>query len=1238
MMKHKYTFAALAAFAFMFASQALATLPAPTSATFAKGAKFTVAGYAADKSALSGFPVLVRIAENSPLGFSYNDLVSKTTGADIAFVDMNGNGLPFEIDTWNPDGTSLIWVRLPSMQNGTEFVMCWGGTTSGKTVCVDNPFADYKGVWHMNATSPADASGSSNDGTAAGNVTIAAGKIGSALYLQNKSDYVTCGQNQSNAELKDGFTVEAWANLANLSGNHCIFGKNLFISFRTSGNNQIQVTTPGKKDHNMNATVPAAGTWWHVVLTFQKNTGNGCKVYVNGALAVQTGSGDIQDQSGSTEMWLGRNQWGNDQNFQGLLDEMRLSAGIKSADWIYATYATQNNASFLTAGEATPYGATAEPQVGVTALDVQYTNTVLSVSIGSLGMNAGRTVDASWTDPLVVVGTDQAVSSPLFTIPLERVTTVPSYIPIYLPGLDTDTTYYAKVCATNSFGVTGASIVCSFTTFAANPVFSANIDMDHLFPNISLAFTRPGIGSGVTQISVIVSSSEEFENPDLTKTIPVNLDVMPTNINDIVLTGLPKESSLHYRFVVENSEGFSTVIDAQATSSIGEGNNVWSGLSEDINDPNAYVFAGGLPVPGKTLYFTKPAGLSPVINQDTEMPSLRFTNGKTETVDADYLGGFHSCGYNLSGSGVLTFTAEKPIVQASYGTNTISNPILFSRTDSQAVTIMSVGGDTTWLNLKGSLRLPDGVTNTKMQVTGQGNTVLGGASPDFMGELSVDGGRLTFANSCAMTNVSSFYFSGDPTSMSNATGASLVFPRATLASVNSGWQGRKLHLYGAPFVFPQATFNWAIRDYNNSMFDADCVVSNLVVQKNGSNSDACVNKMGTGAFIVTGETSWYDTSVKSYVKITSGCFWPAGLPPSGEIYLPGGNSSYGTLGLSGDYNPMLNSSTTPRLFQSSSEARWGFTGFGGDRTVCWNGDSSFNLTNTAGYKVETKLTNTTDTNTEGKTYDQYYAYPACFMFGNRSEYADGTIIFMNPIRYELGQNWDTLTCFESTNHVVAARMRGSLKLGTSGKTWNFSGRNFGGYLALEAENTDFTGNVNVYEKGNLLVNSNLVAQSATVQSGSGLGGTGSLSTVGGTTVKSGGALFGGEWNKGGTLTIGGKLTFEGGSSMRLDIGASNDGLGCVKLAAGATLKLTAPVYVDVITDPEISPDSGASKKVLDWSEVTFDSSAAPTDANFVARPERNADLRKLRVSVRDDGLYVSYTTVRCPEGFFIFVR
>ena len=134
------------------------------------------------------------------------------------------------------------------------------------------------------------------------------------------------------------------------------------------------------------------------------------------------------------------------------------------------------------------------------------------------------------------------------------------------------------------------------------------------------------------------------------------------------------------------------------------------------------------------------------------------------------------------------------------------------------------------------------------------------------------------------------------------------------------------------------------------------------------------------------------------------------------------------------------------------------------------------------------------------------------------------------------------------------------------------------------------------------------------------------------------ALFGGEWNKGGTLTIGGKLTLEGGSALRVEAGASDDCRGCVKLAAGSTLKLGSPVHVDVDTDPRVSPVRGASCKVLDWSEASFDSGARPTSEAFTVRPERNPDLTKISVSVRDDGLYVGYATVRCPVQMIIIVR
>ena len=95
-MKITYCISVFLASLVTFMAQAL---PGPTSATFDKGALFTVAGYTG-ASTLSGFPVLVRIAENSPAGFSYtnlhNGIAADLNDVDIAFVGLDGAGLPYE--------------------------------------------------------------------------------------------------------------------------------------------------------------------------------------------------------------------------------------------------------------------------------------------------------------------------------------------------------------------------------------------------------------------------------------------------------------------------------------------------------------------------------------------------------------------------------------------------------------------------------------------------------------------------------------------------------------------------------------------------------------------------------------------------------------------------------------------------------------------------------------------------------------------------------------------------------------------------------------------------------------------------------------------------------------------------------------------------------------------------------------------------------------------------------------
>ena len=867
----------------------------------------------------------------------------------------------------------------------------------------------------------------------------------------------------------------------------------------------------------------------------------------------------------------------------------------------------------------------------------EYDSVDVSVFVASLGQ-------ASSIALRVELSTSSDFSTVIATNNLPAATAAWDTASAHFGSLAPDTLHWVRVTATPDVG---DPVVKTYETATKNPrpVFTASVDMSHIAPDISLSFSDVGWGDSVTRITVMVSASGNFTHPDASKTLDVNLSAMPADVDGIVIAGLPASSTLHFCITAVNSGGYENSIDKEVSTTLTDGDNVWSGLSENVDDPNAYVFAGGLPAAGKKLFFTSPAGLSPVIDQDVAMPSLRFTSGASDSgANTDYLQGYHSCGYDFSGSGVLTFTAEKPLWHGTKGTNVIENPILFSRSNSQTVYVSAPGGR---LDLTGELMLPTDVSNTTMRVNGDGGEVhFGGPSPDFMGRLYLESSvTLSLDHPGAMTNVNRIFFGGgwgSHTYLKNNTGAPMVFPRCETMDDNRGdWQSTRVHYTGAPFVFPVGTLIWAPRSASDSSMDADLLVKNFKVGKHGSNGDAICYKNGAGLLAVADTTEWDANSCKHIIALNGGCFWAktaAGLPPSGEFYVWNGNSYYRTLGLSDDYSPMLDGSSTPRVFQSNSDARWGFTAFGGDRTVCWNADPSLNLTNTTSGNVAIKLTNSTDTNIDGKTFNTYYAYPACLMFGNRSEFVDGTVLFVNPIRYELGQNWDTATYFESTNHVVAARMRGSLKLGNRDRTWNFSGRNFGGYLALEAENTDFTGRVNVQEKGNLLANANLVARSATVQSGCGLGGTGDLSTDEGTTVKNGGALFGGEWNKGGTLTLGGKLTLESGSALRVEVGASNDRIGCVKLASGSTLKLGSPVYVDVDTDPRISPVRGVAIKVLDWSAASFDAGAAPTAADFVERPERNSDLKGMHVFVRNDALYVSYVSVRYPTPSMMILR
>ena len=362
---------------------------------FPYSVQFTVSGYAGTE-ALANFPVLVRLAAGSPVGFAYSDCAAG--GADLTFTDDGGNVIPREIDTWDTAGESLVWVCVPVVTNGTTFTMHYGdASVAAQPACQTDGSvwsgANYKGVWHMDSVDPADSSPNGFDGRKqTSNLSVVDGPLGAAVNFPRTTtgDGITCGEVLPNSQLTGGFTIEGWCRptqYGDMSDGAAMFGKNLFVSLRIANATRVTLTTPGKADHHMDlasGVLPDVNTWWHFAATFKINTNNnGLKFYVNGQCVMTRGAGDANNKVDSTEMFLGNNQWG--QAFKGDLDEIRLSTGLKSADWIAATYATQHAADFLTAD---PRIGGAAPFLSHATVTPGYTDAQVSVLLATVGEGA----------------------------------------------------------------------------------------------------------------------------------------------------------------------------------------------------------------------------------------------------------------------------------------------------------------------------------------------------------------------------------------------------------------------------------------------------------------------------------------------------------------------------------------------------------------------------------------------------------------------------------------------------------------------------------------------------------------------------------------------------------------------------------------------------------------------------------------------------------------------------------
>jgi hypothetical protein len=313
----------------------------------------------------TNFPLLVEISDTDL------NLDARPDGSDIFFTGADGTTkLDHEIESYSA-GDLIAWVRVPSLSSIADTVvyMYYGNSSPP-------PNQDAAGVWdvnyvmvqHLNETSGThfDATGYLNDS----NLVVitnqdAAGSIDGADSFNGATDYVRVPDAPSLQFGEGSLTAEAWINpqsITDSGGARIINNRGTGVggsyagwqfkirndagSWRFSDTGIDDAVLPYEPYEG--TTTYAYNQWYHVVMVYVADTE--LRFYVNGQLdgtLAQSASGSISNALptviGASIVDGGIENADNKQFFNGIIDEVRVSNEVRSAEWIQTSFTNQNN-------------------------------------------------------------------------------------------------------------------------------------------------------------------------------------------------------------------------------------------------------------------------------------------------------------------------------------------------------------------------------------------------------------------------------------------------------------------------------------------------------------------------------------------------------------------------------------------------------------------------------------------------------------------------------------------------------------------------------------------------------------------------------------------------------------------------------------------------------------------------------------------------------------------------------
>lgn len=296
------------------------------------------------------FPVLVALDATR---IDYG--VAQPDGTDLRFIDEDGTTeLAYEIEAWDPTGTSFVWVRVPAIAASSEddyVAMYYGNPRAADGQNVPAVWSNgYLAVWHLDSTLGDVVSGF--DGTNGGSVATE-GLIGPGRAFDGVDDFIDIGAPAGlDGLFAGGGHVSAWVYAEGPGGgnygrvldrsvdNGTGFGWSLMYSqfvspdsFRFTRGHDLETggwDTPGNQ-----LTLDA---WHHVAVNYDDgNVTNAPELFVDGdqkgANPNLAPEGVVEPDAG-TPLRIGNGGSTTLRSWDGRIDEVRISSDPRSGPWL----------------------------------------------------------------------------------------------------------------------------------------------------------------------------------------------------------------------------------------------------------------------------------------------------------------------------------------------------------------------------------------------------------------------------------------------------------------------------------------------------------------------------------------------------------------------------------------------------------------------------------------------------------------------------------------------------------------------------------------------------------------------------------------------------------------------------------------------------------------------------------------------------------------------------------------